>query len=37
MLAAQSELESVVGPLETAFPTESSFVNSLKGETASCS
>jgi len=36
VMAAQSELEAVVGPLETAFPTESSFINSLKGETARC-
>jgi len=36
VLAAQAELEAVIGPLETAFPTESSFVNSLKGENARC-
>lgn len=36
VLAAQAELEAVIGPLETAFPTESSFVNSLKGYNARC-
>jgi len=36
VLAAQAELEAVVGPLEAAFPTEAAFLNSLKGETARC-
>jgi len=36
VLAAQAELEAAVGPLETAFPTETSFVNSLKGATSRC-
>jgi len=35
-LKAQAELEAIVGPLETAFPTEATFLNSLKGETPRC-
>lgn len=37
VLTAQAELEAMAGPLETAFPTEAAFLNSLNGETARCS
>jgi len=36
LVEATAKLEAVLGPLETAFPSASSFVNSLQGEATRC-
>jgi len=36
LVEAAANLEAVTGPLETAFPSASAFVNSLKGEATRC-